>query len=251
MGIQNQDRITHVNGQEVRSVGEFVSLIRNMNPGDAVELDVRRNRDERIVRGELESREEALVLRNRQQGDQSWQQGQYGQRSGESWQTSYEDGRSYTQSQDRYQRGDVSSRLNSIEQQVNRLSRELEDLRFALRDIRQSTQGQYGRTAETQAGYDEFRTGGYQDGRRTAERFDPQTNRFGEFRGERVIQDGRFQGTTRMREGGQFQGEMRDRPFQSGTQRGTFEGGSGGSDQRDESPGGETGGERLRPQTNE
>jgi hypothetical protein len=206
-----------------------------MNPGDEVEIDVRRNQEVRTVRGELESREEALVLNNRRQIGQYGQEDLYRQRGQESWQTSYEDGRFYSQSQDRFQRGDLNSRLNSIEQQVNRLSRELENLRFALRDIRQNSQGQFGRTAERQAGYsDDYQQGrqypsGQPQGARTSSRWEDQ-QRSGQVESGRTIDGGQFerqgQGSIDNRRGGQ-------------------------SDRFDESPGGEIGEERLRPETNE
>ena len=188
MGLQQRDRITQINGQQVRSVDDFINRIRNMNPGDEVELEVLRNRDERIVRGELESRQEALVLSNRRQSSQPWQQGN------ENWQTGYQEGGYGYQQQGRTTRGgDFNSRINSIEQQVNRLSRELEQVRYALQDLRQGGQtGQMSRlqrSGETQAGYDEFQSGRYQDGRyqdgrTTTGSRDSQSNRFGEFRGE-------------------------------------------------------------------
>jgi C-terminal processing protease CtpA/Prc len=55
MGIRPGDRITQVNGQEVNSTREFVQTIRNMDPGEDVELDIRRARGgEQTLRGELE-----------------------------------------------------------------------------------------------------------------------------------------------------------------------------------------------------
>ena len=236
MGLQQRDRITQINGQQVRSVDDFINRIRNMNPGDEVVLEVLRNRDERIVRGELESRQDALVLSNRRQSGQPWQQGD------ENWQTGYQEGGYGYQQQGRTTRGgDFNSRLNSIAQQVDRLSRELEQVRYALQDLRQGGQtGQMSRrqrSGETQAGYDEFQSGRYQTAYRPDHNYrDGQSNRFGEFRGE-----GTWQGDT-FRDGGQgqrFQGSGQSREFGRSNEGGT------------DSEGGVTGGLRTRPQNDQ
>ena len=158
MGIREGDRITQLNNQDVQSANEFISRIRNMNPGDEVELEVLRNRDERTVRGELETRQEALLLTNRQQGGQRWQQDDRTSQTG--YQESGTSG-GFQQQGRTMRSGDYSNRLSSIEQQVNRLSRELEQIRFALQDLRQSERGfqQFGGTRESQAGYDEYQGG--------------------------------------------------------------------------------------------
>ena len=55
MGLHRGDFITHVDGREVESAREFIARIRSMEPGEEVELDIMRNRDERSLSGELES----------------------------------------------------------------------------------------------------------------------------------------------------------------------------------------------------
>jgi hypothetical protein len=242
MGLRTNDRITHLNGQQVTSEQEFISRIRNMNPGDEVELEVLRDQNERIVRGELESRQEALVLSNRRQDSQRYQQGDEG------WQTGYQEGGYGYQQQSRTRlgerAGDFSSRLNSIEQQVNRLSRELEQVRFALQDLRQGGQGgrigQFQRGGETQAGYDDYQSGRYQQGRIITGSRDDQI-RSGEFRSE-----GTWQGDT-FRDGSQSQ------RFQGSRQSGEFGRSSGGqsSEGGTDSEGGVTGGLRTRPQNDQ
>jgi hypothetical protein len=202
MGLRNGDRITQLNGQEIRSVSEFINRIRNMNPGDEVELEVMRDRGEQTIRGELETREEALLLSSRRQGGQQWQ-------GDPSWQAGYQESGRYG--------GDVSSRLISIEQQVSRLSRELEQIRFALQDLRQSGRfQQFGRTRESQAGYDEYQGG-------------IQTERYGARQPSRPLDRFQDRGTYREYDSGQGQ-----RSFRSDTR---------GSD----SPGGVTGELRTRP----
>jgi hypothetical protein len=177
-------------------------------------------------------------LSNRRQSGQPWQQGN------DNWQTGYQEGGYSFQQQGGTRGGDFNSRINSIEQQVNRLSRELEQIRYALQDLRQG--GQTGqmtrreRAGETQAGYDEFQSGRYQEGRTIIR--DGQTNRFGEFRGE-----GSWQGDT-FRDGGQGQ------RFQSSGQSQEFGRSSGGQSSYDsgsDSEGGVTGGLRTRPQNDQ
>ena len=116
MGIQEGDRITQVNGQQVRSTQEFISQIRNMNPGDQVQLEV--DRDRRKSSSAASSNRARKRWRGNQQGgSQSWQQGD------ETWQTGYDEQRdSYQQSQQgRIARGgDSDSRIQQIEQQVSR-----------------------------------------------------------------------------------------------------------------------------------
>jgi len=240
MGLRPGDLITEVNGQTVRSSSEFVSRIRNMDPGDDVELGVYRDRSEQIVRGELETRQEALQLSDRQRGQlqrfgsqqyqQDWRQGD------PNWQTGY-------QEEPRFQQGGMARggaeewRIRELEQRINRLSRDLDNLRYSLQQIRRDGQQQFGRTGERQAGYDEFQRGyqsdrfgareqGQWDGRQDQRQFDNRSMR----------QD---QGT-------RFQGEIRQGEFQGRTQGG-IRSDQGGSD----SPGGVTGGLRTRPDSDQ
>jgi C-terminal processing protease CtpA/Prc len=63
MGIRAGDRITAINGRKVESTQDFISRIRNMEPGEEVEFDFRRGRggNEQTVSGELQSRKQALA----------------------------------------------------------------------------------------------------------------------------------------------------------------------------------------------
>jgi hypothetical protein len=219
MGLQEGDRITHLNGRQVQSSGQFISQIRNMEPGEEVELDVERDSGERTFRGELESRREALVLRGRPL--------MRGLR-GDTWQTGYEEGRSYSQGQSG-RSGDVDRQISQIERQIDQMSREIDQLRNSVRDIRDQS-GRWGR--ETTARYDEYRdtsrdrprvTGRWQDDQR-------------QFDGSQ----GYYQEESQRRFGGErsFDERRQPRRYQEGTR-------SRDSSQ-DQSPGGETGEERTR-----
>jgi hypothetical protein len=228
MGIQEGDRITQVNGQQVQSTQEFISQIRNMNPGDQVQLEVDRNQEQIIVSGQLESRDEALA--GNQQGGQQWQQ------DDGTWQTGYEQQRDSYQQQQQQGRiargGDQDSRIQQIEQQVSRIRQQLDQLRTSLRELRQEA-GQYSQRGERQAGYDEYQGGSQQQRigiRQSDEQWDGQGQRSG-----RIIE-----------RGGQFdsQGSIQSDGFRTGSSdEGGIQSNEGGSD----SPGGVTGGLRTRP----
>ena len=97
MGIRRGDRITQVNGREIQSVQQFIARIRNMEPGEQIELDIRRARGgEQTVRGELESRDEALADRRQQRGSDNqpgerWSSDEFGRPQSDNWQTSYDE----------------------------------------------------------------------------------------------------------------------------------------------------------------
>jgi hypothetical protein len=254
MGIREGDRIIEVNGQQVQSTQEFISQIRNMNPGDEVQLGVDRGREQIIVSGRLESRQEALA-RNEQRATQSWQQ------EDETWQTGFEQRDAYPQQQSRMARGgDQDSRIQQIEQQVSRISQQLNQLRDSLRQLRQEQGNQYGRSGERQAGYDEYQGGDQQQrfGTRQSgqqEQWDGQgSQRSQGFQGEQGTRSGRIideRGGRIIDERGtrQFdgrQGAIQSEGFRSGSSDlsdGSYSSDEGGSD----SPGGVTGGLRTRP----
>jgi hypothetical protein len=178
MGIREGDRITAVNGREVQSVQQFIGRIRNMEPGQEIELDIRRARGgDQTVRGELESRQEALAEHAQQDRwlDQQrgrWRGDQYGQPGRDNWQTSYDEARgSYSQSRSGQVSGD---RLEQLERQVDQLSRQLDDLRVALQNIRRQSGESPQWDRERTARYDEYQgapgrreTDGRFDGRET------------------------------------------------------------------------------------
>lgn len=113
MGLREGDRITYVDGHEIDSARDFISRIRDMEPGEEVELDIVRNRDERSLSGELKSRGEALRLRN--QGGN----------------------REQASSSDRSERGgDALNRINALERRLDDLRRELQQVRSSLESRR-------------------------------------------------------------------------------------------------------------------
>ncbi|MCI0334645.1 MAG: PDZ domain-containing protein [Planctomycetes bacterium] len=210
MGIRERDRITQVNGREVRSVEDFISQIRNMDPGQQVELDIRRAAaGEQTVRGELASRDEALADRG-QRERLGPQQGR------DSSQTSYEEERGgYSPSRS----GQISaSRLDQIERQVDRLSRELDELRFVLQDIRRQS-GQPGQATqwdrERTASYDEYQRTP-DSPRRTADRWQGE-NRFRQADRSRGVlrRSGDFDSGQRIERSRQIEGQGGQRSTQS------------------------------------
>jgi hypothetical protein len=266
MGIRNGDRITQVNGRQVESTDEFISMIRNMDPGEQVELDIRRARGggERTVRGELESRAEALAERGQgewfnEPGERSssadegsrFGQGQrFAQRQDEpNWQTSYEDEQRGTIQGGRS--GQVSStRIEQLQRQVDRLSQQIDDLRVALQDLRR--QGGQQRSREQTARYDEYETRAAEGPRRSGEYNSGQrTQRSGQFEGQRTPRaTGQYEDTDQSRRSSSGrtyesrridpdQGETGDRPSdQAQSDRARSD------DAEPDSPGGEIGEDR-------
>lgn len=161
MGIQQGDRITHVNGQRVESVRSFISEVRNSNPGDDIEIEVRRDGSDRELSGELETRRETLRQRdgNRQRSD-TRSQTFYGTPRGS---ISYDQGRSGRSDRD------LISRLDSIQRQLDRLSREVDNLRSRV-DNRQSRE-----SSERTASYEEDQI--RRDGRNYSARWSDEQNR--------------------------------------------------------------------------
>jgi hypothetical protein len=161
MGLRSRDRITTLNGKPVRSVDEFISDIRNISPGQEVELGTVRNGNERTIRGELEGYSEEIVEVQGSEGSRGYRrfesviqpEGSDSNRFGrdesmesrrgwtgfeerpidrnvrssdrENRQTSYEDRGDW----DRSRSGDVEGRLSRVEQQLDRISQNIEELR--------------------------------------------------------------------------------------------------------------------------
>jgi hypothetical protein len=231
MGLREGDRITRLNGREIQSSDEFISRIRNMDPGQEVALEVQRDSGERTFRGELESRQQALVLRGRGIRSDRWPEP-----SREAWQTTYEErGRSSGQIG---RSRDIDQQISRIDQQLSRLSRDIEQLRLAVRDLRDQS-GRWGR--ETTARYDEYQA---REGARMSERerrdegrqFDSERGR--EFGTERGFDTQRDQQPER-----QFDAErdQQSREFDTGQRPRSRQ------LEEDRSPGGQIGEERLRP----
>ena len=180
MGVKPGDRITHLNGQRVQSARQFVSEIRDMRPGEEIELEVRRNNDERNLSGELESREEALVFRNRgmsNRGGQQWD-GRY-RDSGEYQSGTAYQGRAGYQGEigrptrSRSYEGDLVNQVNELQRQVDQLNREIDQLRSSIRDREgQAQQSRPYDSGETTASYQEFESRRIRGGGESAGRWD-------------------------------------------------------------------------------
>lgn len=60
MGLKAGDRIVSFNKEEVTSLGELINQIRELNPGDAVELEYEREGNQATANGSLKSKAETL-----------------------------------------------------------------------------------------------------------------------------------------------------------------------------------------------
>jgi hypothetical protein len=213
MGLQPNDRITHVNGQPIQSTRDFIARIRSMNPGEQVELGIVRDQEERRLTGQLETREEALVMRDQQLQRQSR----------EGWRTEFDRAEVYV---DPNRAGDVMRRINAIERHLDSLRNELQNLRASLQ---QGRPNQFGRAwqQETAASYDETPSRSREIRTTSREQWEserrPQS--FDNYQ-DRSYQDGRESGQTER--------------FRDDIDADRFDDASG--------PGGEIGQERLRPQ---
>lgn len=143
MGLRPGDRITKINGDEVESYRDLINEVRDLEAGDNVRIEIQRDGDAKTVRGELESRREALVFRGQRQRDRGqffdrrgrddrWSQERdrvafYGDQSSRR-QFSYEGGESVDSQSGR----DLHQQLDALERQVNQLRREIDQLRNSL-----------------------------------------------------------------------------------------------------------------------
>jgi hypothetical protein len=166
MGLRPGDRITKINGDEVESFRDLIEEVRDLEPGDNVRIEIQRDGDSKTVRGELESRREALVFRgqrlrergpffDRRGSDNRWDQdrviyndNQPGYRDQSSRQQFSYEGGSTAGSQR------LNQQLDSLERQVNQLRREIDQLRYSVDGRGNAPSRGYDR--ESQAGYSEF-----------------------------------------------------------------------------------------------
>jgi hypothetical protein len=138
MGLRLRDRIISLNGERVRSADEFISAIRNMNPGDRVDLKVVRNGNEQTIHGELAGYSEAIVQTQGPNGSQQYRgfQSYIEPNQSNSGEASSDQNRSFRENQqtsyeDRGERagsGDLDARISRIEQQLDRLTQQVEGL---------------------------------------------------------------------------------------------------------------------------
>jgi hypothetical protein len=145
MGLRPRDRITTLNGEPVRSVDQFISDIRGMNPGDRVELGIVRDSNERTIRGELEGYTDSIAetqspngnrenrpfqsavapdRSNRVQSSSPDQFSRDAQRSA-NLQTIYEEGGEPAGPRS----GDLEARLTRVEQQIDRITQDIDEIR--------------------------------------------------------------------------------------------------------------------------
>jgi hypothetical protein len=163
MGIEPNDRITQVNGQPVQSEQQFIGQIRNMQPGEEVQLTIMRGGQEQTPSGQLQARQQSLMLGG-PSGRDIAQSGYQEERPSETRST---------------RSGQISSqRLEELERQVAQLRQQLDDLRSALRDLREQS-GLPASRGETTARYDQLQDAVGAQQRRQAERWGGR-NRYGQ-----------------------------------------------------------------------
>ncbi|HEX5472690.1 MAG TPA: PDZ domain-containing protein [Lacipirellulaceae bacterium] len=147
MGLRRRDRITSLNGQPVRSVDQFISDIRDMQPGQQVALSIVRNGNQRTVRGELQGYSESIVQTQGPSGTREYrsfqgvitpnQGNEYSSDEGqmnENRQAGYEENGEPSEARS----GDFGARLSRLEQQIDRLSQQVDQLREAVGPTRLS-----------------------------------------------------------------------------------------------------------------
>jgi len=136
MGLRPRDRITSVNGQQVSNSDQFISIIRNMNAGDEVELGIVRDEAPSTLKGKLEAYSQALARTPEASagnaggmGRSRGMRGRITDDMGSNVQTSYEE-RSQS---GRQASGDIESRLTNLEQQMSQLRQDVAEIRVAVR----------------------------------------------------------------------------------------------------------------------
>jgi membrane-associated protease RseP (regulator of RpoE activity) len=135
MGLRQRDRIQSVNGQPVEAVDQFISIIRNMNAGDPVEIAIVRDETPNTLRGKLEAFGQALARGTDPNSGNEPGMGRslLSNRSADTMsnpnvQTSYEE----RKQSGRQSSGEVEQRLANLEQQLSQLRQDVSDLRTAI-----------------------------------------------------------------------------------------------------------------------
>jgi hypothetical protein len=137
MGLRARDQITSVNGQNVGSSDEFITVIRSMQPGAEVELGIVRDQQPSTLRGKLEAFSQAR-LRSPIASGEDWSPNPLSNASGQTNSlrtTSYED----RNQSGRSQGGDIEVRLSRVEQQLSQLTRDVSEIRNAIRSKQSTT----------------------------------------------------------------------------------------------------------------
>ena len=160
MGLHRRDRITSLNGEPVRSVDQFISDIRGMQPGQQVKLGIVRDGNQHTISGELQGYAESIIQTQGPHGTQEYrrfqgviepnQPNEYssdeGQLNSENRQAGYEESGQPSAARS----GDFAARLSRIEQQIDRLSQQVDQLREAVGPTRLSERpGQSGTSTDS------------------------------------------------------------------------------------------------------
>lgn len=141
MGLQRHDRITELNGENVKSADQFISEIGSMNPGERVELKVVRNGNERTIKGELEGYSESVVETQGPNGTHQYRQFQSyidpNERNGEQTGRDQNLDQQHQGTQASYQNrgesnesanGELESRVSRLETEIERMAQQLDQL---------------------------------------------------------------------------------------------------------------------------
>lgn len=153
-GLERGDEIVSVDGDRVSEPQQLVRAIRDQNPGDRVEIRIRRDGQERTLTATLDPRREAL---NRDQQDRRMRASNramspYASQRGDSSR------RQYYRGATPWGDDQLQQHVDSLERQVRRMEREIQDLRNMLsnrpdRDY-QMTSGQRGQNDRSREQYD-------------------------------------------------------------------------------------------------
>lgn len=136
MGLRQRDRIQSVNGQPVEAVDQFISMIRNMNAGDQVEIEIVRDDAPNKLSGKLEAFGQALArgtdLNSENEPGMS-RSGRFSNRLADnSANPNVQAGYEERTQPGRQPSGDVEERLTNLEQQLSKLQQDIADIRAAI-----------------------------------------------------------------------------------------------------------------------
>lgn len=122
-GIRAGDALLSIDGEQFNSVSEAVNAVREMDPGERVDVDIRRNGETQTLQVQLDQRRDALNLDEPRSQRFADSQSRNGERTSNRGNSS------------RF----VTQRLRELEQMVNNLSNEIDRLQSDLEDRTMST----------------------------------------------------------------------------------------------------------------
>jgi hypothetical protein len=145
MGLQPNDRITSLNGQPVESVGQFISDIRSMNPGEQIQLSIDRGGNTQNIGGRLEALRDRLASREGPVGNAIGRARDFVRDRGDMTNDS-QGGRqtNYEESISARPTSNLEARLSRLEQRMDQLIRDVEQLRSSPGSSQPSTATQPG-----------------------------------------------------------------------------------------------------------